>query len=164
MANEKQAFRRRTFLEVVGVAGAVSAVGAPGCGGETPAASGPTDVGPASDWSARTWKLLCAQNLIVGRDDAGYYALSAVCTHQGCTVTMAGSACVATAPGVVSANGAIPVLSCPCHASVFNVQNGARISGEAQRNLPAYQVTITAGRVLVDRSVTVDGAARTAPA
>lgn len=163
MANEKQALRRRTFLGVVGAAGAVSAVGATGCGAEAPAPAGPTDVGAASEWSARTWKLLCAQNLIVGRDDAGYYALSAVCTHQGCTVTMASNACVATAPGVINASGALPTLSCPCHSSAFNIQNGARVSGEAQRNLPAYQVTITAGRVLVDRGVTVDGTARTAP-
>lgn len=163
MANEQKTLRRRSFLGLVGASGAIGLGGPAGCGGDGAQVGGPTDVGAASDWPERSWKLLCAQNLIVGRDEQGYYALSAVCTHQGCTVTMASSACVVTAPGVIDARGALPALNCPCHASVYNIQNGARVSGEARRDLPAYSVTLTAGRVIVDRSVTVSGSTRTPP-
>ncbi len=159
MSDGDNTLRRRTFLGVVGAAGAATTLG---CGAEPAVMAGPTDVGATTDWSARTWKLLCAQNLIVGRDDNGFYALSAVCTHQGCTLNMASNACSATMPGTLTATGALPTLSCPCHASAFNIQNGARVSGEAQRDLPAYKVTLTAGRVIVDRAVTVAGTARTA--
>lgn len=158
MADQQERLRRRAFLGVVGAAG----VAAAGCGGTDSTPQGPTDVGAASDWAERTWKLLCAQNVIVGRDEGGFYALSAVCTHQGCTVTMASNACSLTAPATITASGALPALGCPCHASAFNIRDGARISGEATRALPAYKVTLAAGRVIVDPSVTVAGATRVA--
>lgn len=161
MEDNGNSLRRRAFLGVIGAAGVAGV--APGCGDDgTATPAGPTDVGAASDWPARTWKLLCAQRLIVGRDEMGFYALSAVCTHQGCTVTLGSNACSATGSGDVTASGALPTIGCPCHASAFNVQDGARISGEAQRALPAYRVTITNGRVLVDRGTTVAGATRVA--
>ena len=157
MGENGNTLRRRAFLGVVGAAGAAA-----GCGsdaGGTPA--GPTDVGAVAGWAERTWKLLCNQNLIVGRDEGGFYALSAICTHQGCTVTMSPGSCAAGG-AEVTATGALPTVGCPCHASAFDVRSGARISGEAQRALPAYKVTLTGGRVLVDRGVTVLGTARAA--
>jgi Rieske Fe-S protein len=54
------------------------------------------------------------------------HAFSAVCTHQGCTV------------GSVS-GGAIV---CPCHASRFDVQTGAVLSGPAPQALPTIPVVV----------------------
>ena len=49
------------------------------------------------------------------REGKQFRAVSAVCTHLGCTVNLAGKG-----------------FHCPCHGSVFN-QNGAVVSGPAPR-------------------------------
>lgn len=56
--------------------------------------------------------------------------LSAVCTHQGCTV---------------QPNGA--ELDCPCHGSRFNALTGQVIQGPAQTPLPKVPVRIVNGQV-----------------
>ena len=59
------------------------------------------------------------------------HGFSAVCTHQGCTVSTV-------------AHG---VITCPCHGSRFNAQSGAVISGPAPRPLPAIAVVVRAGEL-----------------
>ncbi len=61
---------------------------------------------------------LTASPVFVGRDENGLFALSAVCTHLGCTVAR-------------STEG----LACPCHGSRFTVE-GANLSGPASQPLP----------------------------
>ena len=56
--------------------------------------------------------------VFIGRDEAGLFALSAVCTHLGCTVTRTGQE-----------------LTCPCHGSRFSAQ-GLNLAGPALRPLP----------------------------
>ena len=62
------------------------------------------------------------QRLALLRDEAGPYALSLVCTHLGCTVT-------------VSARE----LACPCHGSRFDRQ-GRVLNGPADRPLKRMKV------------------------
>jgi cytochrome b6-f complex iron-sulfur subunit len=56
------------------------------------------------------------------REGEAVYALSLVCTHLGCTVTV-------TPTGLV----------CPCHGSSFDLQ-GHVLKGPADRQLPRYRV------------------------
>jgi cytochrome b6-f complex iron-sulfur subunit len=64
-----------------------------------------------------------------------YKALSAVCTHLGCT------------PSWVDERKR---FECPCHGSVFN-QKGVVISGPAPKPLPWYKMALaTDGRLFVD--------------
>lgn len=56
--------------------------------------------------------------VFIGRDEAGLFALSAVCTHLGCTVARSGEG-----------------LTCPCHGSRFAI-DGANLTGPAARPLP----------------------------
>jgi nitrite reductase/ring-hydroxylating ferredoxin subunit len=56
-------------------------------------------------------------------------ALSAVCTHQGCTVEADGGE-----------------LVCPCHGSVFDL-SGANVSGPARRPLSEVDVHVVDGAV-----------------
>jgi Rieske Fe-S protein len=57
------------------------------------------------------------ERLALLRDSHGIYALSLVCTHLGCTVT------VSTAE-----------LACPCHGSIFDRQ-GMVVKGPADKAL-----------------------------
>ena len=58
------------------------------------------------------------------RDGAGFYALSLVCTHLGCTVVVTEEA-----------------LSCPCHGSRFDRQ-GKVLTGPADRSLARMPVEV----------------------
>lgn len=78
-------------------------------------------------------------------DAAGIYALTAVCTHRGCTVNSAGE----------------EGFDCPCHDSAYDKQ-GRVTQGPAQLPLRHLLVRESApgGFLDVDVSVTVDPAAR----
>jgi Rieske Fe-S protein len=56
---------------------------------------------------------------------------SAICTHQGCTVSSI-------------SNGTI---DCPCHGSRFALKTGAVVSSPATRPLPRVPVTVRDGQV-----------------
>jgi cytochrome b6-f complex iron-sulfur subunit len=56
--------------------------------------------------------------VFIGRDEGGLFALSAICTHLGCTLVQSGEK-----------------LACPCHGSQFTT-DGANVSGPAARPLP----------------------------
>jgi len=58
--------------------------------------------------------------------DGGVHGVSAICTHQGCTVG---------APH----NG---VVSCPCHGSQFEAATGKVLRGPATQPLPPVRVTV----------------------
>ncbi len=75
--------------------------------------------------------LFRAERLALLRDDAGFYALSLVCTHLGCTV-------------VVTED----TLSCPCHGSRFDRQ-GKVLKGPADRPLDRIKVELRGDRVEV---------------
>ena len=73
------------------------------------------------------------------RKGNSYRAASAVCTHLGCTVNLAGEG-----------------FHCPCHGSVFN-QIGAVISGPAPSSLAWFELTLSRdGRLVIDTSQTVN--------
>jgi Rieske Fe-S protein len=61
-------------------------------------------------------------------------ALSAICTHQGCTV----------APGGKQ-------LVCPCHGSVYDL-TGANVSGPAPKPLATVDVHVTNGEVFAGKA------------
>jgi nitrite reductase/ring-hydroxylating ferredoxin subunit len=86
----------------------------------------------------------------IGRDAMGLYALTLVCTHQGCTAAPAG------------ATGARQV-NCPCHGSQFD-RNGAVIRGPATRPLVHFSVTIDAsGNIVVHSNTQVAATVRAVP-
>jgi len=58
------------------------------------------------------------------RDDKGVYALSLICTHLGCTVTVTEDA-----------------MACPCHGSRFDRQ-GRVLKGPADRSLERLKVEV----------------------
>jgi Rieske Fe-S protein len=71
------------------------------------------------------------ERLALLRDEHGVYALSLVCTHLGCTVTVTEDA-----------------LACPCHGSRFDRQ-GHVLKGPADRALARLTVELRGERVEV---------------
>jgi nitrite reductase/ring-hydroxylating ferredoxin subunit len=71
-----------------------------------------------------------APGLLVGRDAGGLYAMSSLCTHQGCGLNIVGTATK-------------PSLHCPCHGSAFSA-TGAVTNGPARAPLIHYNLHVSA--------------------
>jgi Rieske Fe-S protein len=103
--------------------------------------------------------------VIVGRDEAGWFARSAICTHACCIVSLCtDEACadlVPTPDGCATAGPAAQFALCTCHGSRFQLSDGAVLNGPATRALPAYALTMDGNDALVDTGAPVDPTART---
>jgi Rieske Fe-S protein len=138
-----------------GAAGAPTAAGRGGSAGAGQGAGGTTTLGPRDVLAGGLSRfavgtiVVVGQNVAVGRDVNGLYALTIICTHQGCQVAPGGA-------------GAALRLICPCHGSQFDA-NGAVVRGPASRPLVHYAVEVdAAGNVIVHTAVQVPAAARVA--
>ncbi len=98
-------------------------------------------IGPASAFPPESVTFLDDRRLFVVNSADGFYAISAVCTHLGCTVKR-------------SATG----FDCPCHGSRFDA-NGRVIRGPAPAPLAWYGLSLSPRDELVvdlDRQVAPD--------
>ncbi|NGN68735.1 Rieske (2Fe-2S) protein [Streptomyces sp. A7024] len=98
-------------------------------------ATGPTPVelGPESEAPAKGAKLYKQQKIVLVREQGGgLKGYSAVCTHQGCTIT----------------NIKGDELICPCHGSRFDAANGEPTRGPAQVPLETVPVKVKGGKII----------------
>jgi cytochrome b6-f complex iron-sulfur subunit len=79
--------------------------------------------------------VLVGNGLVVGRDAGGLYAMSSICTHQGCPTNIVGGATQ-------------PTLYCPCHGSMFSA-TGAVVRGPARRALQHYELDVSSSGSLM---------------
>jgi len=84
--------------------------------------------------------VLRARKVYVVHSPAGFYALSAVCTHLGCITRHE--------PGDDR-------IACPCHGSAFDLA-GRVVNGPAPSPLVRLRVTLERGALVVDAKQTVD--------
>jgi len=136
---------RRTVLSTgAAVAGAaVGAVALTACSSEPNGKSGTAQAPIAAGTplvalsevpvgQAKAAKAPDGSDVIVARtSESACAAFSAVCTHQGCTVTPKGAD-----------------LVCPCHGSVFNALTGEVKQGPANKPLPSVPVKVENGKVV----------------
>ena len=93
-----------------------------------------TVLGAARDIPVGGGAVYTAAKVVVTQPASGQYrAFSAVCTHVGCIVNKV-------------TNGTI---DCPCHGSEFRITNGAVVTGPAPSPLPARQIKIVGGQVIL---------------
>ncbi len=106
---------------------------------------------------------------IVARDAHGFYAMSAICSHACCIVSVCGDGtcsaptinpgdCAVTPAKNLLANGAAFV--CPCHGASYGA-SGNVLGGPATRALPTVAMRLDGADVLVDLSQSVSVDART---
>jgi cytochrome b6-f complex iron-sulfur subunit len=83
---------------------------------------------------------IAARRIFIIRENGSFRAVSAICTHLGCTIRWFAQD---------------REFKCPCHGSVFNAKGGV-VHGPAARPLPWYGVTLASdGRLLVDENAFV---------
>jgi cytochrome b6-f complex iron-sulfur subunit len=96
-------------------------------------------VGRPEDFPPGGATFLPDRRLFIFNGADGFYAISAVCTHLGCTVRQGG-----------------PGFSCPCHGSQYDA-NGRVVHGPAPRSLAWFAMSLTArGQLVVDLDRTVE--------
>ena len=93
-----------------------------------------TVLGAASDIPVGGGAIYTAAKVVVTQPASGQYkAFSAVCTHVGCLVNKVTSG----------------TIDCPCHGSEFKITDGAVVAGPAPSPLPARQIKIVDGQVVL---------------
>ena len=97
--------------------------------------------------------------LFIVRDGKSFRAMSAVCTHLGCSVRPE----AAEEPDPTDPDGRRRVqvwsLACPCHGSRYRA-DGSNVSGPAPRPLASFRVSVAPD----DGQLVVDVADEVAPA
>ena len=120
---------------------------APGCGaacaqalGCGPGGNGSGSLSPqiaagaASSFAIGSLTPIAGEGVAVGHDSGGLYALSLICTHQGCDLSVDGD---------VSASG----IQCFCHGAQFDA-HGNVFGGPARSKLVHFALTKDAGAQL----------------
>ncbi|HEY1956387.1 MAG TPA: Rieske (2Fe-2S) protein [Polyangiaceae bacterium] len=129
---------RRELMKGVAAVCALGACGPP---------FGVVAAGNASALAVGQIKVVPGSPVAIARDAQGVYAMTLVCTHEGCDISTEGS---------VSASGIV----CGCHGSRFDV-DGNVIVGPASSPLQHYQVTADAsGDLTIDGNTPVPEATR----
>jgi len=104
----------------------------------------PVIAGIVTDFPSNSLTFIAAATAWMGRDDAGFFAMSAVCPHLGCTLGEDGLS-----------------FACPCHGSRFS-QTGAVTHGPANSPMQYLAVISQSGNLLIDPAKPVTSTTRLA--
>ncbi|MEZ4408709.1 MAG: Rieske (2Fe-2S) protein [Polyangiales bacterium] len=116
-----------------------------------PSGTGISDAGAVTDFPVGAFTLVQQAGgvkFFVGHDAGGLFAMSALCTHTGCTLPTPNPA---------------GFMRCPCHFSLFDRDGRVQAGSEARRDLQNFEVTVCEGRVYVNRRGNVATGTRTSP-
>lgn len=84
---------------------------------------------------------LPGQRLFIARDSKTFRAVSAVCTHLGCTVHAEIQQVSAPVDGSARPGAQAQQFVCPCHGSRYDA-DGTNVSGPAPRPLTRYHLAL----------------------
>jgi cytochrome b6-f complex iron-sulfur subunit len=102
----------------------------------------PVAAGSPNEFGLNTLTYILAARSWLGHDELGYYALSAICPHLGCTIQKTET-----------------MFTCPCHGSQFDRQGNVR-HGPATRPMTYLAVTLNEGLLTIDPNQTVSSDTR----
>ena len=104
---------------------------------------GPVEIGMPDVYAMGSLTHVESARVYLGRDERGFYAIVAICTHLGCTPRLESNE-----------------FACPCHGSRF-ARDGSVLAAPATRTLDRAWVGRSAnGKLFVDRSRIVDASYR----
>ena len=167
---------RRSFLAMAGWLGFLGATGIalyqsvkflyPNATYEDPPAF---KADPPSAYPPGSTTVLIDKRVVINHDDNGFYAISLICTHLGCTpryfpdvtsdLVAAGTSISKdpdTGQQATKANPALPGFKCPCHGSRY-FRDAVNFFGPAPRPMDRVHMQVARdGKLFIDRSVIVD--------
>jgi len=106
-------------------------------GAQSPSSAAPPDgeeLAKTADIPVGGGKIFPDPKVVVTQPEAGEFkAFSAVCTHQGCTVSK-------VAEGTID---------CACHGSKYRIADASVAAGPATKPLPPKQITVAGDTILL---------------
>ena len=128
---------RREVVRLLGVASAAVIAALAGGSRQPKVGAINKEIARVADFPVGTVKQFTALDgnpAILFRTNAGVFAYSAICTHQGCTV---------------SYDSLGHTLNCPCHGGKFDVNNGGKvIAGPPPLPIPKINVAIAGDSIV----------------
>ena len=119
-------------LPLLAACGGGSADGSPGSGATGGSGASGADLGATSDIPVGGGTVFADQKVVVTQPTQGdIRAFSAICTHQGCPVSKVTDG----------------TIVCPCHGSMFSIEDGSVQGGPAPSPLPKVEVTVKGGNI-----------------
>ncbi len=110
--------------------------------GEAAASSGPVSAGPVSQVPVGSLEFVPGGSVLLGRDAGGLYAMTSICTHEGCDISQEGEI-----------QGA--VIICHCHGARFD-SAGSVLQGPARSPLRHFLVEVDAsGEITIQQDTEV---------
>jgi Rieske Fe-S protein len=92
-----------------------------------------TVLGPTADIAVGGGVIFAADKVVVTQPSKGVFrAFDVTCTHAGCPV-----------------DEVTDTINCPCHGSMFSLEDGAPVSGPAEAPLATKDVTVKDGTLLL---------------
>ena len=154
---------RRDFLVRIGIGGGIAALGAqavaslrslvPNVSYDSPTT---VKIGMPFDFPDGM-KFLPDERLFVFREGKTFHAVSAVCTHLGCTVRAEALPQVETKTIEGKPLRMTHRFLCPCHGSKY-AGDGTNVAGPAPKPLAWYHLSVSSedGQLVVDLARSVD--------
>ncbi len=163
MGDQSVRHDRREFLMTLGLGAGVAAIASQAVASlralvPNVSYDAPTTVklGPPADFPDGL-KFLSDERLFVFRGGATFHAISAVCTHLGCTVRAEALSTVQTQDVGGKPMRLTHRFLCPCHGSQYR-GDGTNIAGPAPKPLAWYRLSVASddGQLVVDLADEVD--------
>ncbi len=122
--------------------------------------------GPPTEYALGSTTVITDKRVVLNRDPDGFYAISLICTHLGCTpqffvdVTSDLLDKGVTGLRATRQNPTLPGFKCPCHGSRY-YRDAVNFFGPAPRPMDRLSVELAPdGKLLIDRSQVVDSSFR----
>jgi len=124
---------------------------------------------PPTNYAVGSTTVLIDKRVVINRDSDGFYAISLICTHLGCTpryfpdvtsdLVAAGTQISKdpdTGHAATKANPVLPGFKCPCHGSRY-FRDAVNFFGPAPRPMDRVHMEVARdGKLFIDRSIIVD--------
>lgn len=115
--------------------GSSSSGGSAAGGGSSTGGGSKKTLGKTSQIPEGGGMVFADEKVVVTQPTAGNFkAFSAICTHQGCTVSQVKDG----------------TIDCPCHGSKYHIADGSVANGPAPKPLPPAKITVANGEVTLD--------------
>jgi cytochrome b6-f complex iron-sulfur subunit len=117
---------------------------------------------PPTSYAVGSTTVLTDKRVVINRDPDGFYAISLICTHLGCTpryfpdVTSDLIAQGVHGLRATQQQNALPGFKCPCHGSRY-YRDAVNFFGPAPRPMDRVHLEVARdGKLFIDRSIVVD--------
>jgi cytochrome b6-f complex iron-sulfur subunit len=126
-------------------------------------------LGLPANYEVGSTTVIIDKRVVINRDQDGFYAISLICTHLGCTpryfpdvtsdLVLAGTPISRdpdTGQLATKQNPTLPGFKCPCHGSRY-FRDADNFFGPAPRPMDRVHIELAKdGKLFIDRSIIVD--------